>query len=136
MIFWNKLAQKGGIFSIKRSNGHQYWILHIQISFCIKFHFEQTILPRRIFMVKNRKNEYHHWILHIRTSLTKFQLKLTNLIFWTKFTQKGFLVSLGTKFQLKLSVCLSQICLKMVFLVESRAGNSRTKSARFFCSKG
>ena len=31
-----------------------------------------------------------HWILHIRISLgTKFQLKLTNLIFWTKFAQKG-----------------------------------------------
>ena len=39
--------------------------------------------------VKNGKSEHHHCILHIGISLgTKFQLKLTNLIFWTKFAQK------------------------------------------------
>ena len=54
---------------------------------CIKFYFEQfwilgQICPRRVFMVKNKKSEYHHWILHIRISLgTKFQLKLTNSSF-------------------------------------------------------
>ena len=40
--------------------------------------------------VENRKNEYHHWILHNRISLsTNFQLKLTIVLFWTTFAQKG-----------------------------------------------
>ena len=40
-------------------------------------------------MVKNEKSEHHHLILHIRIGLgTKFQLKLTILFFWTKFTKK------------------------------------------------
>ena len=47
--------------------------------------------PKRIFLVKNENNEHRHWILYIWISLgTKFQLKLTILIFWTKFAQKGF----------------------------------------------
>ena len=41
-------------------------------------------------MVKNRKSEPYYLILHIQISLsTKFQLKLTILIFLTKFVQKG-----------------------------------------------
>ena len=45
-------------------------------------------------MVKNRKIEHRHFILHIQISLvTKFQLKLTILIFLTVFVQKGFLWS-------------------------------------------
>ena len=66
-----------------------------------------------------KKNENHQWVLHIRISLdTKFQLKLTILIFWTKFTQKKLFlaqnrkskhhpwilhtrIDLATKFQLK-----------------------------------
>ena len=55
------------------------------------FEFLDQICPRKIFMVKNRKSEHHHWIPHIQISLgTKFQLKLTILIFLTRFTQKGF----------------------------------------------
>ena len=40
--------------------------------------------------VKNRKSKHYHWILNIRVSLgTKFQLKLTTiLIFWTRFALK------------------------------------------------
>ena len=75
-------------------------------------------------LVKNTKSEYHHRILHIRISLgTKFQLKLTVLIFWTKFAQKrvfpienrkseqhhGILlirISLGIKFHLKLTILI------------------------------
>ena len=44
-----------------------------------------------VFSVENEKNEHYHLILHVRISLdTKFQLKLTTLIFWTKFTQKEY----------------------------------------------
>ena len=43
------------------------------------------------FWYKTEKGEHHHWILHIWFSLgTKFQLKLTTLIFWTKVAQKGY----------------------------------------------
>ena len=43
--------------------------------------------------MENRKSEYHHGILHILISLgTKFHLKLIILSFWTKFThpKKGY----------------------------------------------
>ena len=43
-----------------------------------------------MFPVQNRKREQRHQILHIQISLgTKFQFKLTILIFWAKFAQKG-----------------------------------------------
>ena len=39
---------------------------------------------------KTEKSEHHHRILHIENSLgTKFQLKLTILNFWTKLTEKA-----------------------------------------------
>ena len=81
-------------------------MLHIRISLCIKFNlmylslcifvssnfeFLDEICPRKIFMVKNRKIEHHHWIPLIQISLgTKFQLKLTILIFWPDLPKKGF----------------------------------------------
>ena len=51
-------------------------------------------MPKSAFSVKNRKIEYQHEFLHVQISLcTKFQLKLTTLIFWTKFAQKVYLRS-------------------------------------------
>ena len=47
------------------------------------------ICPKGVFPVYHRKGEHDRWVLHIRISLdTKFKLKLTILIFWTKFSQK------------------------------------------------
>ena len=44
-----------------------------------------------IFLVENKKSVQHHWILsRIIQSAKLFQIKLTILIFWTKFTQKGY----------------------------------------------
>ena len=41
--------------------------------------------------LKQKKKEHHHRILHTRKCLgSKFQLKLTNLSFWTKLTRKGY----------------------------------------------
>ena len=55
------------------------------------FEFLDQICPRKILMVKNRKIEHHHFIPHIQVSLgTKFQLKLTILIFWPDLPKKGF----------------------------------------------
>ena len=55
------------------------------------FDFLDQTCPKRLFPLQNRKKWYHHWILYIRISLgTKFQLKLTILIFWTKLAQKVY----------------------------------------------
>ena len=46
------------------------------------------------FQSKTEKSEHHYWILHICIILgTKFQLKVTILIFWTKFALKRYFLS-------------------------------------------
>ena len=46
---------------------------------------------QKVFPVENKKSEHHHYFLHIRISIgTKFQLKLTILIFLTRLTQQGY----------------------------------------------
>ena len=83
------------------------------------FEFLDQICPRRIFMVKNRRSE-HHWIPHFQIILgTKFEPKLTILIFSTRFAQKKFFwfkteksgrdhwilySQISAKFQLKLTI--------------------------------
>ena len=53
--------------------------------------FLDQICPKKDIFGWKQKNEYHYCISHIQISLsTKFQLKLTILLFWTKFTQKGY----------------------------------------------
>ena len=48
-------------------------------------------MPKKSTSSQKQKSEQHHWILHIRIWLaTKFQLKVTILIFWTKFAKKGY----------------------------------------------
>ena len=97
-FFGSNLPKRVAIFSLKQikqtpplnfaySNESLY-----QISLSTNnFEFQDQICPRKVFMVKNRKIEHHHWILLIQISLgTKFQLKLTILIFLIRFTQKGF----------------------------------------------
>ena len=91
-IFWTKFTKKGSYFQSKADKIDS--ILHIRISLCIKFHFEQfwifgPNLPNKD-IVKNWKSE-HHWIPLIQISLgTKFRLKLTILIFWPDLPKKGF----------------------------------------------
>ena len=64
--------------------------------FAAKFYFKQfwilrQVFTKRVFLVQNRKSSHHNWILHIRLRLgSKFQLKLTILIFWTKFAEKWY----------------------------------------------
>ena len=51
-----------------------------------------------MFPVLNRKSEQRNWILHIRISIgAKFQLKLTILIFLTKFAQQDYFQSKTNK---------------------------------------
>ena len=55
------------------------------------FDFLDQICQKRVFPIKNKKTEHHHWILHVRISVgTKFQLKVTILMFWTELSQKGY----------------------------------------------
>ena len=44
LFFGPNLPKRAAIFSLKQINRHHRWILHIRISLCIKFNFEQTIL--------------------------------------------------------------------------------------------
>ena len=97
LIFWTKFAQKGCFWS-------QTEKMNSAIEFCIcklvevpnfslnrQFWFLDQVWPKRVLPIKNGQSEHHHWILHIRISLgTKFQLKLTILIFfWPILLKKG-----------------------------------------------
>ena len=75
---------------------HHQWILHIQIILSTKFYvnsfeFFDQMFSKRVFLFQNRKSSQRNWILHIRLRLgSKFHLKLTILIFWTKFNQNWY----------------------------------------------
>ena len=84
LIFWTKFAQNGCFWSKTEK-------VNSAIEFCIfelvsvpnfnlnwQFWFFGPNLLLKGIPTRNQKNEYHRWILHIRISLgTKFQLKLT-----------------------------------------------------------
>ena len=87
-FFGTNLPPTGSYFQSKTDK------IDTTIEFCIfelvflsnltlnNFEFLDQTCPRKILMVKNRKIEHHHFIPHIQVSLgTKFQLKLTILIF-------------------------------------------------------
>ena len=96
-IFWTKFAQEKYLWSKteKVSIIIEFRLFKLvswyQISALTdNFDFFDQICPKKVFLVKNRKSEHHHWILLIQISLgTKFQLKLTISIFCTTFAQKG-----------------------------------------------
>ena len=53
--------------------------------------FWDQSFPKRVCLVQNRKSWHPNWILHIWLRLgSKFQFKLTILIFWTKFSQNWY----------------------------------------------
>ena len=97
LIFLTRLSKKGfsGLKKKKWGPPIFYIILHIEITLARNFSsnwqfwFFGPNLPKKVFPIKNRKSEHRHGILHIWIILgTKFQLKLTILSFWTKFTPK------------------------------------------------
>ena len=74
------------------------------------FGFLDQIFPKTVFPFKNRKNEHHHWILHAKISVgTKFQLKVTILMFWTKFAQKGYFHSKTKKMNITIEFCMFEL---------------------------
>ena len=60
-----------------------------------------------VFPIQIRKREHHLWTLQIQISLgTKFQLKITRLIFWTKFSQKERFRSKIEKVSTTIELCI------------------------------
>ena len=76
--------------------------MHIRISLCIKFPLRLTIFisfgpnfeKNGYFWSKSEKVNKAIEFFHVRLCLrTKFHLKLTTLIFWTKYAQKEYFQS-------------------------------------------
>ena len=77
---------------------------------------------------RNRMRDHHRWILHIWVRLsTKFQLKLTIFIFWTKLTQKEY-------FQSKRDVMKTTTELSIFKLVYNH-GQNTWDSSTIVCKK-
>ena len=94
----------------KKENHHR--ILHIWISLgsTNNTDFSKNISEKRVLPAKTRKDEYHHWILDFRISLsTKFELKLTILIFSTKFAQKTYSQPKTKKINSTMEFCIFQL---------------------------
>ena len=101
-FFWQDMPKNGfsGLKQKKWTSHIFYIILHIQMSLVrnfssnLQFWFFGPNLPRKVFPIKNWKSEHRHWIRHIQISPgTKSQLKLTILIFLTRFAPKCFFCS-------------------------------------------
>ena len=118
-----------------------FWVLNFSLNW--QFLFLEQICSKRVFLVESRKSEHQHWILHIRISLvTKFRVKMTILIFWTKFIQKGCFRLKMEKVNTIIEFCirgfvqvpissktgsfgfLDQICPKRIFLLENWKTNT------------
>ena len=105
----------------------ELWVLELVLvsnfSLNWQFWFFGPNFPQNRYFWSKQKTEPDHWILHVQISLgTKFQPKLTILIFWTRFAQKGYSdkkkksedhhwilqtqISIGTKLQLKLAILI------------------------------
>ena len=98
VIFWTRFVKKGSYYFWSKTDKINtttecciFELVFVSNFTLSNFEFLNQICPRKIFMVRNRKIEHHHCIPLIQISLgTKFQLKLTILIFLTTFTEKGF----------------------------------------------
>ena len=110
LIFWTKFTQKEYLVKI----GKKQLMNSAYFEFLVpNFSFKDKLCPKRVVPVKNRKSEQHHQILHIQISLgTKFHLKLTILIFWTKFAQKG----ISNLNQKKMNTTIKSCIFKWVYI--------------------
>ena len=127
LMFWTKFTTKKGYLGSKTEKMNiiiQFFVFELVwvriLGLNWQFWFFGTSFPNNWFLVENSKRESDHWILHIQISLgTKFQLKLTILIFSINFVWKGYFyktehhhcihhiqISLGIKFWLKLTISI------------------------------
>ena len=75
-----------------------------------QFWFFGANLPKRNNSGQKWKSEQHYLILDIRISLgTKFKFKLTILIFWIKFSQKGYFRFKTRKVNTIIEFCIFQL---------------------------
>ena len=116
LIFWTKFNKKR-LFRPKTEG------VNTTIEFCIvelvsvpnfslnwQFCFFGPNFPKKVLSVENRKSQLYHWIVDIRISLgTKIQLKQTILIFWTKFTQKGYPWWKTEKMNITIEFCIFEL---------------------------
>ena len=78
-----EFSQTSILPSKNRKNQHHYWILHIPISFSIKFHFKQTILDFEITFAQNRYFQQKTKKMH-----STIQYCLLKLLWLPNFTLK------------------------------------------------
>ena len=84
-----------------------------------RFWFSGPNLPKKGISDWKQKKWTSHWILLIWISLgTKFQLKLAILIFWIKFTQKGYFWSKIEKVKTITEFCIFELILCTKFQLE------------------
>ena len=108
LICWTKFSQKECFRSKteKVNTTSEFFIfeLFLVISFSLNmkfFYFFNQICS---------SSEYHRGILDFRNILdTKFQLKLTILIFWTKFAKKGYFQSKAEKLNIPIEFCIFEL---------------------------
>ena len=93
-FFGPNMLAKGSYFQSKtdKIDRHHHWILHIWIGFCIKFHFEQTILnlwtkftQEKYWSSKTEKVN----IITIESCIFRLVL-VPNSSFWSNLPKKGF----------------------------------------------
>ena len=88
-----------------------FWVRNFRLN--IQFWFlGQKFRKKRnwTFFIENEKSEYHHWIQQIRITLgSKFQLKLSMLIFWMRFDQKGYFWSKTGQVKRNIESCIFKL---------------------------
>ena len=97
-FFGPNLPKRAAIFSLKQINRHHRWILHIRISLCIEFNFEQTILNFWTKFAQERylwsKTEKLNIIIEFRlfklVLVPNFSLNWQFWFFWPDLPKKGF----------------------------------------------
>ena len=143
--FFGPYLPKKSVSGLKQNSATEFCLFELvyvpNFSLNWQFWFFGQSLPKRGNSSQKWKKWNHHWILHFQISLaTKFQLKLTSLIFWTKFAQNGCfwwskrerlnsaiefcIFELGPIFQFKLTI--------LIFWIKfAQKGNSSQKQKKW-----
>ena len=97
-------------------------ILHTWISldkvtnFSLNWHFFFFFGPNLLRSITKKTNKKHHLILHTCIGLgTKFQLKLTFFVFWTKYAQKGYFMLKMENVSITTELCIFEFVLVPIF---------------------
>ena len=96
----------------KKNTTMEFYIFELFLvpDFSLNRKLKPNFPKKGISRQKNVKSELHHWILHIHITLSnKFQLKLTILSFWTKYTQKRYFRSKAKEVSISIEFCISEL---------------------------